>query len=436
MGFLTRLRVTSGGPDSSAVTRSFATGDNSSNFLPSLGASQAATGVYVSQSTAMSVSAVYACTRIRARDVARCTPHLSRTNADGMKQAVVDHALARLFVKPNLLQTWYEFCEQMGTAYLLRGNAYAVKLRNRRGEVGQLIPVNPDLVQVMESFDGQIFYQVSRQGLWMMSVLDNEPIVIPAEDVFHLKDLSFDSLMGVGRLAFAREAIGLGMAQEQQAARYIGHGARPSGILQTDRKLGPEMATRLKANWEALQSGVQNAGKTAVLEEGLKWSQMQLTSVDLEFLNSRLFQIKEICRFFDMPPHKIGEMENIGRTTMAEANADYVQSTVMSDLKRWEDRIALDFALGDEGIEVNFDESELLRGDVKYMMDIARLGVLSGLLSQNEGREFVGRGPKTGKETGPDALQLPVNLAPNGSAIDGTAPDNAGRPPAGQEPKP
>src|SRR5580698_2028731 len=93
----------------------------SQGFLPTLGATPSATGLLISQGTAMSVSAVYACVTIRSQDVARCTPRLYEPQDDGSRKVVADHPVAKLLKKPNRVQTWFEFMEQMNAAYLLRG---------------------------------------------------------------------------------------------------------------------------------------------------------------------------------------------------------------------------------------------------------------------------------------------------------------------------
>jgi HK97 family phage portal protein len=429
MGFLTRLR---GAPAAAEKSASGYPGAPSVPMLPGIGTLQTASGMQVNQVTALQVSTIRRCVSIRSIDTARCRPSIVRPDVEGKRESVTDHPLAQIFRRPNKWQSWFEFAEQMQGALLLRGNAYAVKIRDWRGQLTALIPVNPDLVVPLEAPNGEIFYNVSRAGLWLMAVLDGLPVAIPGEDMFHLRDATLNTLVGGARIVLAREAIGLAMSQEAQAARWAGNGARPSGILQSDKPLTLEVAKRLKDQWQKMQGGVHNAGQTAVLEDGIKWQPMQMTSVDLEFNGSRLTQVREIARFFDVPLHKLMEADSQTRATIAELNSDYVQTTVMGDLTRWERRIEVEFGLSDEGLECSFDESELLRADVSTMRNIARLGFLSGLITQNEARDEIGYGPVPGG----DVLMPPVNLAPNGSAIDGTAADNAGRPPQGELPKP
>lgn len=431
MGFLTSLARAA--PETTTKTAFPAGGSVSTATIPALGSSLSATGLLVSQATAMGVAAVAACVRRRASFVARCRPGLYE--GGDRNKPVTDHPLARLFRKPNRQQTWYEFIEMTEASLLLRGNAYWVKIRDAYGIVDEMIPVNPDLVQVLEVPDGRLFYSVARQGLWLLSALQDMPISIPQEDVIHLRDLSFNLLLGANRLGLARDTVGLGQSQEQQAARWAGNGARPGGVIETDGKLTPEAATRLQTSWENFQKGVQNAGRTAVLESGMKWKPMQMTGTDMEFLASRQFQVREICRHFDTHPALVGEAQT-DKATLTELNADYVRTVVMSDVARIEGKLERDpdFKLADDGLETLFDNRELLRGDPKAQADIARASRLGGIITGNEARAEIGYGRSSDPEA--DKLFVPTNLAPNGSALDGRAPGNGGRPPEGEDPAP
>jgi HK97 family phage portal protein len=140
----------------------------------------------------------------------------------------------------------------MVIAFMLRGNAFAVMTRNMRNQVTALVPINPDRVVLWQSPDGSLFWAVTRSGLHEVAVLKDFQWLIPYEDVFHLKDVSSDGLVGTSPIMLAREAIGLSLGQEQQYARLMGNGARPSGILTTDQKLDKTSAERLKADWKGV----------------------------------------------------------------------------------------------------------------------------------------------------------------------------------------
>lgn len=421
MGLLSRLAAPSGAR-ASAGTPSY-------GMIPPLGSVASASGAQISQATAMTVSTVYACVNRLATDLARCSPYLYRRLGDGSKERDKDHPLNDLFVRPNRQQTWFEFDRQMWTGYLLRGNAYAAIRRDRRGDPIELIPINPDAVMVLEASDGSVFYNVNRIGLWQIAMLRDFPVAIPSEDVFHLRDLTFNSLVGVSNIGLARDAIGLTMGLEQQASRWIANGARPSTWLKTARQLSDTAARRLKTQFDDLHAGYQNTGKTVVLEDGVEPVALQLTSVDLQFIEQRKMQPEEICRFFGVPPHKVGvAADSRGASqNLAAQDQDYVNSAITQRVVAFEQRFAWTFGLDAEELFVERDLNQLLRADVMTRANVSRINILSGKATQNEERLEDGKKPMPGG----DRLMMPTNMAAEGSNITGEAPDGAGRPTGG-----
>jgi HK97 family phage portal protein len=402
-------------------------------MIPPLGSVQSASGLLVSQATAMTVSAVYACIRILSHDVARCTPTLYRTLDDGSRQTLkpADHPVAMLLARPNRVQTWFEFCRDLLIAYLLRGNAYAAILRERRGNPTELILINPDAVMVLEAAAGAIFYNVNRMGLFQIAALQDFPVAIPAEDIFHLRGMSFNMLVGASTIGLARDAIGLSMGQSQQQSRWIGNGARPSVILESPKALSEVAAARLKSSWEQFSAGVQNVGRTAVLEGGIKATALQLTSVDLQFIDQCNLTIQDVARFWGVPTRKLAQADMTRGSTIIQEEQAYVNGSVAPLLDMLDQKFVRTFDLDiDDGLEVDFDEERLLRADPLTRYNLGRIGKLSGLISTNEWR----RRERLPPDPNGDELMQPVNMAALGSDMSGQAPDGAGRPPEGQLP--
>jgi len=426
MGFLSRLRAAG-----ATLIQKDAGGGSAAlpaqGYLPTLGATPSATGLLISQGTAMAVSAIYACITVRSQDVARCTPQLWRRDPRGKRVQITDHPLCDVFRQPNEVQTWFEFMEQMSGGYLLRGNGYAAIKRDGNGKIYAFIPINPDAVLILESWDGQIFYNVNRIGLWQIAMLREFPSSMASEDIFHLRGISFNALAAVSTIGMARDAIGVAMGLEQQVARLIQNGARPSVVLQAKNKLTPDIATRLKQQWQEFTSGLQNVGKTAVLEDGIEAKPLQLTSVDMEMIAQRNFQLTDCARFYRIPPHKLGLGELRG-VNIVQMDQDYVSNTIMPDLHRWEQKFDRTFKLAEQDIEIKFDETVLLRADIATRYASARISLLSGWTTVNEVRA----GENLDPVEGGDQVYRPLNMAALGSDVTGTAPDGAGAPAAAE----
>jgi len=222
------------------------------------------------------------------------------------------------------------------------------------------------------------------------------------------------------------------MGLEQQAARFMANGARPSGVLQTAKKISEDAAKRLREQWESFRTGLQNVGRTAILEDGLEWKPMQLSSVDLQFIEQRKASVEDIARWWGVPLYKLNVANELRGLKLDEAEQSYVNTTIMPDLEAWEQKFIQTFDLDRDGFVVNFDERRLLRASESTRINNQRLKVMSGLATQNECRAEEGLSPVDGG----NVLLRPVNLAASGSDMTGTAPDGAGRPPSGQLPDP
>lgn len=416
MGMLTRM---------AAPAERASAGTPSYGMIPPLGSIASASGAQISQATAMTQSVVYQCVDRLSTDLALCSPRVMLQQADGSKIRV-EHDHDDLFARPNRQQTWFEFMRQLWVGLLLRGNGYAAIVRDGRGNPIELIPINPDAVMVLEGADGQIFYNVNRIGLWQIAMLRHFPVAIPSEDMLHLRGLSFNSLVGVSTIGLARDSIGLGMALEQQANRWIANGARPSTWLKTSKQLSKEAAKRLKDQFDNLHSGYQNTGKTVVLEDGIEPHALQLTSVDLQFIEQRKLQPIDICRFFGVPPHKVGveSTAKVGAQNQAALDQDYVNSAILQRAVNFEQRWAWTFGLEKEGYFLELDLKKLLRADVMTRANVSRVNILTGKTTQNEERAEEGLPPKPGG----DRLMMPTNMAAEGSDTTGDAPDGNGRP--------
>jgi HK97 family phage portal protein len=425
MGLISRLgAVARAVPNVWRATRSTDTTADALLWGDQLWSVPSSAGVEINQQTALGAACVMACVMMLTEDVAKLPVSLYRLRSDSSREQVTDHPLAALIEEPNEWQDWLEFAEMVQVGLVLRGNGYAVIIRDWRGKPVKLVPINPDRVALWEAPTGELFYHVTPFGLHEMAELRDMPFLIPAADMFHLRGLSVNGLMGASRIAVARDAIGLTLAQERQAAQWVGAGSKPSGVLSTDQKLDGPTIERLKGRWKELNAGLQNAGKAAIFEAGLKWTPLSLSAQELEFIAARQFQVQEIARMFRVPPHMIGELSRSTNNNIVQQAQEYVNYTVSGYTRRWKTKLRKTFDLARNDIHVEFDLTELVRADITSRYNAYRVGIMSGFLKPNEARVDDGRDPD------PDGEKLlqPSNMAVMGSQSSGIAPDDAGRP--------
>lgn len=370
-----------------------------------LGGQTSAAGVVVSPQRALEEVVTMACVSIRAQDLAKLPVHVYRYKKDGGKEVVKNHPLEQLLRRPNGYQTRLEFIETMGFNYLLRGRAYAPMPRDARGRATAFIPVEQAEMWISGA---EIFYRVTRANAHEQALLASMPDLIPASDMFEVRGPSLDGRAPLSRVRLARDDIGLSLALTDHASRMFSAGGRPGGVLETDKKLSDEAFARLKEQFDRKYSGA-NAGKTALLEEGLKWKPQQFTAVETQTVQAIEAQAKKSAIIWDVPLHRLGLVEDGG--DILQANQMYLNHTLSSDAERWESRLNHAFDLDGETEGVEFDLDYFNRADLKTQLDALRIGVVGSLISINEGRRKLG----FAAHPDGDVIFQPANVVPLGT---------------------
>lgn len=430
MGFWSRLFGVARG-ESEAHKRSDDTTANALLFGANFGSTPSVTGISINQATSLNASAVMACVTMLAEDVAKLPWSLWRRAEGEGRQEALDHWLYDLLEEPNDWQNGFEFREQMQIALILRGNAYAVIVRDGRGRPIKFVPVNPDWVALWEAPTGELFYRVTPNGLHLRAELAGQPFLIPFADMLHIRGFSMNGLLGASRIMLAREAIALALAQEQQAARWMANSVRPSGMFTTDQKLTDTAFNRLKAGIKESSSGLQNSGKVIIGEQGLKFEKFGLSSSDLEFLASRKFQVEEIARIFRIPLHMVAALDRATNNNIAQQAQEYINYTLTGYTNRWRAKFSSAFGLKREGLSIEFDYRELTTADMGTRVNNWRTMIMSMIAKPDEARIDLGMPPEGGDAA---KLHFPQNMAVEGSQSSGTQPDGGGRPPADDSP--
>lgn len=235
-----------------------------------------ASGKYVTERSAMQVTAVYCCVRILSEAVASLPLQFYRYTDDGGKEKAVDHPLYFLLHdEPNPEMTSFIFRETLMTHLLLWGNAYSQIIRNGKGEVVALYPLMPDRMKVDRDEHGRLYYEYT---VYDADDVDGRKstdkvgrtVRLQPHDVLHIPGLGFDGLVGYSPIAMAKNAIGLAIATEEYGSKFFANGAAPSGALEHPGTI--KDPSKVRESWQATFGGSGNANKIAVLEEGMKYT--------------------------------------------------------------------------------------------------------------------------------------------------------------------
>ncbi|CAK0778943.1 hypothetical protein CCP3SC15_610002 [Gammaproteobacteria bacterium] len=367
-------------------------------WLPS---NLSASGIDVTPDSAMRSVAVYSCVRLIANTIGTLPLFCYKRLAQG-KERDAKHPLYRLVHDmPNSWQTHSEFFSMMTGHVLLRGNAYAYKEFNGGG-IEELRPLHPDKVRPYWRNGTEIRYEIEDAT--------GKRVDLDRERILHIRGLSTDGLMGLSPISQLREAIGLSMAAEDYGARLFGNGARPGGILTHPGKMNEDSAKRLKKDWQEYHGGSKNAHRVAVLEEGMKWEALGLSSVDAQFLETRQFQRTEIAAIYAVPPHMIGDLTHATFSNIEHQYIEYNVNTLRPWLVAWEQALMRDLFsdVDKETHMIEFLVDGLLRGDAKTRSEALAIQRQNGIINADEWRAIENMNPLPDGQG--EIYLLPLNM--------------------------
>ena len=382
---------------------------NGSGYRFFLGGSTA--GKAVTEHSAMQMTAVYACVRILSEAIAGLPLHLYRYNDSGGKEKALDHPLYLLLHdEPNPEMSSFVFRETLMTHLLLWGNAYAQIIRNGKGEIVALYPLMPNRMTVDRDDQGRLYYsyQMSNSDA---PTMPGGTVILKPSDVLHVPGLGFDGLVGYSPIAMAKNAIGLAIATEEYGARFFANGATPGGILEYPGVI--KDPDRVRESWNKGFGGSQNAGKVAILEQGMKYTPISIAPEQAQFLETRKFQINEIARIFRVPPHMVGDLEKSSFSNIEQQSLEFVKYTLDPWVVRWEQSIQRTLLTAEEKNRyfVKFNLEGLLRGDYQSRMNGYATARQNGWMSCNDIRELENL-DRIPAEAGGDQILVNGNMLP------------------------
>src|SRR5512135_3362365 len=378
-------------------------------LLSLLGGPSTAAGINVTPDSALRFTAVYGAVRILAETVATLPLIVYRRLPNEGKERATDYFLFRLLHdQPNEEQTRTEFVEMLQGHLALRGNAYA-QIDRKMGRPARLVPLHPDRVEVRRE-KGELIYKVNPTNGPSYALRRS------TGEIMHLRGLSSDGVTGLNPIELFREAMGLGLAYEEYSVRLFSNGANINGVLETPQAMSNEALKRFRKLWQENYGGVGNAGKTAILEQGMKWQAIGIAPKDAEFIVSRKFQVTEIARIFRVPPHMLADLERSTFSNIEHQSLEFVRDTIRPWLVRWEQALTRDLIPPEDRSEyfVEFLIDGLMRGDLKSRYDSYAIGRNNGWLSANDIRRLENMNPLPPEQG--DVYLIPLNMIPAGTA--------------------
>ncbi|WP_242107204.1 phage portal protein [Luteimonas aquatica] len=342
-----------------------------------------ASGAYVDAKAAEGIAAVFGCVQALSESTACLPLHVYQRNDDGERERADDHPLARTLRTPNPHQSGLAFREAMTASVLLHGNAFARKEYNDAGELVGLHPIATRGVTVLRLPSGRYAYDYTDDAGQRQRLLEDE--------VFHLADRAeCGSIVGKSRIAIARDTLGMGLSLREHGASTFRNGARLSGVLKTPNVLNDDTAGRISTSWQSQFGGSGNAGKTAILENGLEYQQVSMSLEDAQWIAAQQFTTEEVCRIFRVPPTMIGDLRFGSYQNTAELGSQFVRYSLARWIALWESEISRQLltSMGRRRYLAEHSVEGLLRGNPEARADFYQKAITAGWMTTDEVRRL------------------------------------------------
>jgi len=368
------------------------------------GGSPGSSGIAVNETTALNYSAVWSAVNLISADVADVPLKLFRRDRNGGKTPFDDHPLYRLIhAQPNPQMGSAVFRRTLQAHKLVWGNGYAEIERDVVGRPIALWPLLPYTVQPYIE-RGLLRYRVFNPN--------GNPIEFASSDMIHLRGFSEDGICGVSTVAKARESFGLSIAAERMGSTFFGNGSTFGGIISYPAGLGtnPQVRKENRDEIEKRHQGVDRAHRFLTLYEGAVYTQLGVPPNDAQFLETREFQIEEVCRWFNVQPHKLKHLKRSTNNNIEQQSIEYQTDTLEPHYVDWEQELNMKLVAPlERSIQVIEHVREgRLRGDSVSRSELQSKQFSIAMLTPNEGRAQENRNPVEGG----DRPFVAMNLIP------------------------
>lgn len=362
--------------------------------------------IHLKQDDLLCYPTLYACLARVSKDIGKLPFRLMEQDREGIWKETQNSAYSPVLRKPNHYQTQAQFRESWVLSKKMQGNTYALKQRNLAGRVEKLFILNPWRVRPMVSDSGDVFYEVwggNWDGLSSLVPLGSETLMIPAREIIHDREICLHHpLIGVPPLCAAYWPALKNMKILRSAAEFFQNGAMLAGILTAPGALSDGTADRLSDYFNDNFTG-PNAGRVAVVGDGLKFEPFAMKSVDSQMVEQLKYSDEQICQPFGIPKFKVGLGELPAGQKVDDINQLYYADALQPDIEHMENLLDEGLGIGvDEPLGVELDLEPLLRMDAEKLARVETELVGGTIKSPNEARKRFNLAPKAGG----DALYL------------------------------
>lgn len=355
----------------------------------------------LSDDQALTITTNYACRRNIAEDTAKIPFKMLRygKNAAGLetRTAIEGDSIAHcMTVQANPFMTGFVFRSLMEDWAVGIGDGWAEVVRDSGDVIREMYPIHPSRVNARQA-------KKKANGFYTFKIWNDNgtTTTIDEEDMFHLYGYSQDGRFGIPIVQMMMNSLGLTSAIELFLKKFYENSARPSCVLTTDETLSISARDALRKQWAEAYGGPVNAGKTVVMDNGMKITDFKSDFKAMELTDLKKLQKNDIAMAYRMPMNKLQDIEQAqGWSTLDALESNYVNDCLMPWLVRFEQETHRqlmkpygEFAGYGPDIQAHIETKGLLRGDVKTRMEYLRARFAMATITPNEVRELEDENP-------------------------------------------
>lgn len=335
----------------------------------------------ITEETALEVTACYSCVRIIAEQIAILPVNLYQEETDKGRTKQKQHNVYRLLnIEPNPYMTAYNFWMAMMVQKLLTGFGYAEVERDRKTKAPiALWPIPTKYVTKKKNSRGEPVYEVKINA--------DKPKMIAYGNMLEIQGVTPDGYSVYEPIQLLKNALGLSRSAELFSKEYFDEGTHPSGVITYPGALRAEKQEEFRKQVKNTYSGLGKHHRVMLLEDGMKFDRITAPPNEGQMYESRQFQVIEICRFFNVPPHKVMDMSRATWGNMEESNIQFVNDSLLPHLINNQQSIyqtlLFDFEKRD-GLYAEYDLNNLLRGRLQDRFESYAKARQWGWLNVNE----------------------------------------------------
>jgi HK97 family phage portal protein len=382
--FLTKPFTFNSNPSKDATLTS-RVNDPAAWFIDALGGASTLSGQNVNHESAMELDSYFAAVRNISEDVAKLPLNIYE-KIDGGKILTSDHFAQTLlhdYANPNMSSM--DLFQTMLHWSLSYGNGYAEIVRNGKGEAVEMWPIHPSRVTPIRDENQNLYWEVRGEYSTVKGTKE-QTITLHDDDMFNLRGIGNDGILGYRIYDLASDSIGQGLAVQKFASTYFKNGTAVSGILSMPGSLDKKAYTNLRDSWaKTHEGGSYNKHKIAIIEGGGKFEPTTSTAQAAQLLESQRFTVERMARLLRIPPHKIGHNTGLVKANFEAENIAYFRDT----LTPWIKRHSLETnrkIIKDKKYTAKYVVNALTLGDSKTRSAVEKTYLNMGVMSINDVR--------------------------------------------------